>query len=175
MSTTSPCLSRASYSWLPRNMFRWLLSISKDGDSTTCLGNLCQCSVTRTVKKCFPMLRGNLLCFSVCPLPLVLSVGTTEKTLAPSSLHSPFRCVYMHLYMYKPLSAKVLSSWLGPILCHACSFSSPGAGLCASLGELHNVEVTPFLQPVIVCGISIIALEVDSACEKISSQGNICL
>ena len=29
-----------------------------------------QCSVTLTVKKCFLMFRGNLLCFSVCPSPL---------------------------------------------------------------------------------------------------------
>jgi len=36
-------------------------------------------------------LRGNLLCFSLCPLPLVLSLGTTEKYLSLSSLHSPFR------------------------------------------------------------------------------------
>jgi len=29
--------------------------------------------------------RWNFLCFSLCPLPLVLSLGTTEKSLAPSS------------------------------------------------------------------------------------------
>ena len=63
----------------------------KDGDYTTSLGSLCQCSVTFPVKKCFLMFRGNLLCFSLCPLPLVLSLGTTEKSLAPSSLHPPFR------------------------------------------------------------------------------------
>ena len=32
--------------------------------------------------------------FSLCPLPLVLSLGTTEKSLAPSSLHPPFRYSY---------------------------------------------------------------------------------
>jgi len=52
-------------------------SISKDGDPTTSLGKLPQCSVTLTVKKCFLMFRGNLLCFSLCPLPLVLSVDTS--------------------------------------------------------------------------------------------------
>jgi len=31
------------------------------------------------------MFRWNFLCFSFCPLPLVLSLGTTEKSLAPSS------------------------------------------------------------------------------------------
>ena len=85
---------------LPRTMSRWLLNISKDGGSTTSLSNLCQCLVTCTVKKCFPMFGGNLLCFSVCTLPLVLSLGTTEKGLALSSLHPRFR--YFHTLMRSP-------------------------------------------------------------------------
>ena len=40
------------------------------------------------------MFRANLLCYSLCPLPLVLSLGTTERGLAPSSLHPPFRYLY---------------------------------------------------------------------------------
>lgn len=34
--------------------------------------------------------------------------------------------------------------------------------------ELHEVPVCPFLWPVIPCGISIIVLEADLACEKTS-------
>jgi len=37
------------------------------------------------VKKFFLMFRRNFLCCSLCPLPLVLSLGTTEKSLVPSS------------------------------------------------------------------------------------------
>lgn len=37
------------------------------------------------------MFRWNLLCFSLRHLPLVLSPGTTKKSLAPSSLHPLFR------------------------------------------------------------------------------------
>jgi len=88
----APCSSRTTYSQLPRTVSRWLLNISKEGDSTASLGNLCQCSVT--AKKCFLMFRGNLLCLSLCPLPLVLSLGATEKSLALSSLHPPFRYLY---------------------------------------------------------------------------------
>jgi len=47
----------------------------------TSLVNLCQCLVTLIVKQCFLMLRENPLYFSSCPLPLVLSLGTTEKSL----------------------------------------------------------------------------------------------
>jgi len=43
------------------------------------------------VKKCFLIFMQSLLHSSLCPLPLVLALGTTEKSLVPSSLHSPFR------------------------------------------------------------------------------------
>ena len=80
------CSSRVTWIRLPRTMSRWILNISKSGHSTTSLRNLCQCLITLTVKKCFLVFRQNLPCFSLCPLPLVLSPDTTENSLAPSSL-----------------------------------------------------------------------------------------
>lgn len=78
-------------------MSRQLLNISRDGDSTTSLGKLCQCSVTPTVKKCFlPHV------FQFVPLPLVLSLDISEKSLALSSFHPPFG--YLHTLMRSPLS-----------------------------------------------------------------------
>lgn len=56
-------------------------------------GNLCQCLFTFTVKY-FLIFRWNLLWFSLCPLPLVPSVGSG---LALTSLHPPFR--YLHVLM----------------------------------------------------------------------------
>lgn len=44
-------------------------------------------------QKCFLVLRGKLLRFSLCPLPPDLALGTNEKSLAPSSLHAPIRNV----------------------------------------------------------------------------------
>jgi len=73
-----PCSGRASCPGLCPG------SISKDGDSTALLGNLHQCSVT--VKKHFVMFRGNISCFGLGPLLLVLSLSTTEKSPAPPSL-----------------------------------------------------------------------------------------
>ena len=64
-------------------------------------------SVTLAVRTCFLIFRGNLLCFSLWPWPLVLSLSTTEKSLAPSSLHPPLRYLY----------TLVRSPW---------AFSSPG-------------------------------------------------
>lgn len=69
---------------------KWLLSISRDEDSTPPGGNLCQCSVNHIVKKWFLMFRGTLLCFSVCPFP----AGTSGKSLSLLSLLSPFRYFY---------------------------------------------------------------------------------
>ena len=77
-------------------MSRWLLDIAKDRDSIVILGSLCQCSVTLTVKKCFLMFRGNLLCFILCPLPHVLSLGITGKSLDPS-IFTPSLQVFMYI------------------------------------------------------------------------------
>ena len=70
---------------------RQVMNVSREGDSTISLGSLCQGSVTLRGKKFFLIFRRNFLCFSLCPLPLVLSLGTTEKSLAPSSWHPPCR------------------------------------------------------------------------------------
>lgn len=55
--------------------------VSKNGDSTITLNNLFQHSVTFTVKY-FLKFRWNLMCFRLCLLPIVLSLSTTEKSLA---------------------------------------------------------------------------------------------
>ena len=84
----APCSKPAAQS---RGVFSWVLNISKDGGSTTPPGNLCQCSVTLTAKRVF-MCKCNFFYFSLSPLPLVLSLDTTDKSLAPS-LHPSIRCL----------------------------------------------------------------------------------
>ena len=97
-----PCSSKATLSKLPRAMSSKVLNNSKDGDSTTSLGNLCQCSVTLTEGQ-FPLpFRQHLLCFSLCPRPLVLSLDTTEKSLALSTVHYPFRHLYTLMWPSEP-------------------------------------------------------------------------
>ena len=90
-SSPGPYWSRVTQSRLHRTLSRRVLNISREGESTTPLGNLFQSSVTLRGKKFFLMFSWNFLCFSLCPLPLVLSLGTTEKSLAPSSWHPPWR------------------------------------------------------------------------------------
>lgn len=65
-----PCSSRATQSRLSRTMSRQILSLprSTEGDATTTLGNVCRCSVTCTVKKCFLMFRQSFLCFLFVPM-----------------------------------------------------------------------------------------------------------
>lgn len=56
------CSSRVTYSTLLRIVSRWLFNISREeGDPTTSLGNLFQCSVTPTVKKFFLLFRWNFV------------------------------------------------------------------------------------------------------------------
>ena len=81
----SHCWSRYTYIRSHRNMFRLVLSVSRVGDPTTLLGSLFQYSVTLTIKKFFLIFMWNLLCSSLHPLPLVLSLDVTEKSLTPSS------------------------------------------------------------------------------------------
>lgn len=73
---------------LARTLPRWLLNIMWEGNSTSILGNLCQFSVIFSVKTCSLMFRGNIR-FSFCSSLLMLSLGTTEKSLALFFLH-PF-------------------------------------------------------------------------------------
>ena len=47
----TPCPSRVTQSRLHSTTLRWVLNISREGDSTTSLGSLGQGSVTLTVKK----------------------------------------------------------------------------------------------------------------------------
>ena len=93
IKSNRPCQSRVTYSRMHRTLSWRVLNISREGDSTAPLGSLFQCSVTLRGKKFFLMFRRNFLWPSLCPLPLVLSLDTTEKSLAPSSWHPPFRFV----------------------------------------------------------------------------------
>ena len=54
-----PCRSRVTYSRLHRTLSRQVLNISREGESTTSLGNLVQCSVILKVKKFFLMFSCN--------------------------------------------------------------------------------------------------------------------
>ena len=69
-------------------MSRWVLNISREGDATAPLGGLGQGSVTLRGKKFFLGFSWTFLCFSLCPLPLVLSLGTTEE----------MTCVYLETF-----------------------------------------------------------------------------
>ena len=62
------CRSRVTYSRLHRTLSRRVLNISREGDSTTPLGSLFQCSITLRGKKFFLIFSWNFLCFSLYPL-----------------------------------------------------------------------------------------------------------
>lgn len=66
-----PRHARVPQSRLLRIVSRYLLNTSKEGDSTTSLGNLFQCLGIHTVKFL-------LTYISFCPLPFVLSLGKTQ-------------------------------------------------------------------------------------------------
>lgn len=91
---SNSCSSRDTQSRVSQTIPRQLLKIHKKKTPQPLRGNLCQCSVSHTAQKSFPVFRGNLLGSCLCPLHLVLTMGTTEKSLAPSFLQSS--CIYRH-------------------------------------------------------------------------------
>jgi len=78
---SSPRLKQVPYSRFHRKVSGQVLSISVEGNSITSLGSLFHCSVTLTVKKFFLIFIWSFLYSSLCSLPYVLSLGTTEKSL----------------------------------------------------------------------------------------------
>lgn len=97
-----------------------VLNISRDGYSTTSLSKLFQNLIAFKVKSFFLTFQWILLYFSLCPLSLVFSLGTTEKTLTLSSLLAPMytekippqlSLVVQFLFLQAPnvFSAKLLS------------------------------------------------------------------
>lgn len=67
---------------------------AKEGDCATSLENLSQSFVTCIVNTYFLIFKCNLLCSCSCLLPLALSLGTSEMSIAPSLFHIPSRYLY---------------------------------------------------------------------------------
>lgn len=90
---SNPCSSMNTRSRVLRCMSRWLLEMSKETPQH--LSNLCQCSVICTVKKLLWMSRRNLVCSSLCPLPLP---GTGLHQKRPASFFlTPSPQIFMHI------------------------------------------------------------------------------
>ena len=77
-SSPTPLLKQAPYSRSHRQASRWILNISRQGDSTTSLGRLFQSTTTLAAKKLFLVLLWNFLCASFCLLLLVLLLRATK-------------------------------------------------------------------------------------------------
>lgn len=106
------------------------LIISEEGDFRASLGNPCLCLVTFTAQNCLLLFRGNIPYYCLYPLPLPLTLGTTKKSLASSSLYPPFRCIYTLIRLTLRSSfAKLLSSWWPSKYTGAWGCSSAGTGL----------------------------------------------
>lgn len=75
-------------------MFRLVLNVSAEGDSMAALCSLLQYSVTLTVRSFLLIFRWNLMCFSLCPLSLAMSLGSSEKSLCPSFWPQSLQCFY---------------------------------------------------------------------------------
>jgi len=92
-NTTQTGLPTASCPGLCPDSF---FNVSKDGDATTSLDNLCQFSVTLTVIKCFWMFRGTLFVFQFVPTASCPVTGHQRKE-AGSVLFAPSLHMFIHI------------------------------------------------------------------------------
>ena len=70
------------------------MNTSRDSDSTTSLGSLCQCLATLPEKKFFLISNLNLPWCNIRPLPLILSLVTWEKRPIPSKTASGCQTIF---------------------------------------------------------------------------------
>lgn len=78
------------------------IQIALNRGSTTSLDNLCHSSVTLTVKNVFPGVEKEPPIFPFLIINLLSSLGSTEKSLALSSLQPPFQCLYIFINSPEP-------------------------------------------------------------------------
>lgn len=136
-SLTPPVQSRVIYSRLLRAVSSWVLIISEGGDSKICLPSLLQYLYHPSpVKPFFLLFTCSFLYVSLCMLPLVLLLGATKKSLAPSSLLSPIRYLYIYLQTFSLLGLK---SPVSPCVTYLCHLWGP------SIDLLQYVHVSPVL------------------------------
>lgn len=110
-----PCSSRITYSRLPRpcpyGFWRAPRMETQQPLQATCAR---QCSITtqwRSASWCLD----RALCSSLFPLPLTLSLGTTEKSMTLFSLHPPFSYLYTLIRSPEPYLLQVKQSQLSPV------------------------------------------------------------
>jgi len=85
---------------LPRATSSLALNASRDGASTTPLGNLFHCVTTLCVKTFLLISNPNFPCLSLRPFPLVLSLSTLISSHFPSCFYAPFK--YLKARMRSP-------------------------------------------------------------------------
>ncbi|KAK4827897.1 hypothetical protein QYF61_022320 [Mycteria americana] len=111
------------------------LKVSRDGASTTSLGNLCQCFTTFIIKNFFLISSLNLPSFTLKPLPLVLSQQALPKRLKGCNKVSPGASL---LQAEQPQLSQPF--FIGEVLQPSDLFCSPPLDL------LQQVHVFPVLR-----------------------------
>lgn len=75
-----------SHQLLLKGPSNWALNFSRDGAAMSSLGTLCPCLTTLRAENFFLMSILNLLCFSLKPFPLILSLLVLTENPSPAFL-----------------------------------------------------------------------------------------
>ena len=92
-SFNPPAMCRVTnhHTRLPRATSSLALNASRDGASTTSLGNMLQCVTNLWVKNFLLISNLNLPCLSLKSFPFVLSLSTLVNSHCPSCFYAPFK------------------------------------------------------------------------------------
>ena len=142
------CRSRLTYSRLHRTLSRRVLNISREGDSTTSLGSLFQCSVTLRGKKFFLMFRRNMdAMLLLVPIPacIVLVFYNSLEQRNEEGLVETQPCWQMgHGQMDMPKCGPLASQHHSILKCFVGECLSPANRHCQR--ERHVGNHTSFLD-----------------------------
>lgn len=131
-------------------------------DSTISLGNQSHHSAILTVK-CSLTFRYNFLYFSLCPVPLVLALGTAERRLAVFSLQPSIRSDLLQVSF--PKAKQSQCSWLLLIGQMLLLLNHP-SGRSPALLQWVSLSCTRDLRTGHVSGMDIISLKLSGYCRR---------
>lgn len=136
-----------------------LLNPSRNGDSYTALGNLCQGWTTLFMEKNSTISNLNLPWHTLMLFPLVLSLVTWQKTLTPTWLPSPVRELWREKDLHSPCCDGTWKIWVN-------ADPSPLIGTTRKVSAAAAASAGSDFKPFCLPQITLFSYPCTAACKK---------